>query len=298
VYDGPVVDAHHHFWRQADLPWLAGPSVPRIFGDYAPLRRDYPLAEYLNDVRPCGVEASVYVQANWRPDRSAEEVAWVQAEADHAGAALAIVGYADLAAPDLAGLLDRECAVPRLRGIRQQLHWHAREQYRFAARADLVNDPQWRRGLAEVAGRGLLFELQVFPAQFEDAARLARDVPDLQIVLLHAGMLEDRSAAGWAQWRRGMAALSGCGNVAVKLSALGTFVRGCSAEAWGPVIRQTVGFFGAERCMFGSNYPIEKMWVDYRGLIETVRSALDPLPDAAQRQVLHDTARRIYRIPG
>ena len=61
----PIVDAHHHIWRQADLPWLQGPMVPRIFGPYEPIRRDYPIEEFLADIAGSGVEKSVYVQTNW-----------------------------------------------------------------------------------------------------------------------------------------------------------------------------------------------------------------------------------------
>ena len=60
-----IIDAHHHIWRQADQPWLNGPTVPRIFGPYDAIRRDYPIAEYLADIKDNGVIASVYVQTNW-----------------------------------------------------------------------------------------------------------------------------------------------------------------------------------------------------------------------------------------
>ena len=54
-----IVDSHFHIWRQADLPWLLGPMQPRIFGPYEPIRRDYPVAEYLADCRPQGVTEAV-----------------------------------------------------------------------------------------------------------------------------------------------------------------------------------------------------------------------------------------------
>ena len=68
-----MIDAHHHIWRQQDLPWLAGPMQPRIFGPYEPIRRDYSIDEYLNDIAGCGITQSIYVQANWPPDRAAED---------------------------------------------------------------------------------------------------------------------------------------------------------------------------------------------------------------------------------
>ncbi len=291
-----ILDSHHHIWRLANLPWLAGPPVPRIFGDYAALRRDYPVDEFMATVRPAGVVKSVYVQVNVAPGREVDEVAWVQSVADRHGFPHGIVGYADLAAADVAAVLDRERTHKNLRGIRQQLHWHETPLYRFAPRPDLMNDPAWRRGLREVEARGLLFELQVFASQMADAARLAREHPDLQLVLLHAGMLEDRSPAGWTAWRTGMRALAGCPNVAVKLSGLGTFEHRCSVELWRPVVSETVAMFGPERCLFGSNFPIESLWTTYDRLVAVMRQCLDDLPPAAQRAVFYDNAARFYRF--
>ena len=69
----PVVDGHHHIWRQADLPWLMGPMLPRIFGPYQPIRRDYPIEEFRADLDGLGVVKSVYVQTNWSPEAYEDE---------------------------------------------------------------------------------------------------------------------------------------------------------------------------------------------------------------------------------
>ena len=155
-----IIDAHHHIWRLAATPWLNGPPVPRIFGAYEPLRRDYTIEEYLAEARPCGVTQSVFVQVNVAPGAEVEEVAWVQSVADRAGFPQAITAFADLAAPDVDDTLDRSLASGKVRAIRQQIHWHEKPLYRFAPRPDVMNDADWRRGLREVARRGLMFELQ------------------------------------------------------------------------------------------------------------------------------------------
>jgi len=292
----PLVDAHHHVWRRADLAWLQGPPQPRIFGEYAAIRRDYPVEEYMAEARAAGVVRSVYVQTNWPAGREEEEVAWAQSVADRHGFPHAIVGYADLAAPTVGAALDRMMKHARLRGIRQQLHWHENPLYRFAARPDLMDDPAWRRGVGEVARRGLVFELQVFAGQMEAGARLVRDFPQVTFVLLHAGMLEDRTQEGWARWRAGMRALAGAPNVHVKLSGLGTFVRACSVDLWSPVIRETLERFGADRCMFGSNFPIEKLWTSYRDVVDVTTECVGALSARERQAVLHDTATRVYRL--
>ncbi len=291
-----VVDAHHHIWRQADLPWLHGPMQPRIFGEYAAIRRDYLIDEFLADARPSGVTDSVYVQANWPPERACDEARWVQSVADAHRWPHAIVAYADFACEDIEQQLDALAEVPLMRGVRQQLHWHRNPTYRFAPRPDVMADPGWRRGFARLGRRGWVFELQVFAEQMADSVRLVRDFPGQVFVLAHAGMLEDRSAEGIERWRRGMRELARCDNVFVKLSGLGTFVRAASAALMRPIVAETVSLFGAERCMYGSNFPIEKLWSDYAGLYAAFRSCIDDLSDAEQAAILGGTAARVYRL--
>jgi predicted TIM-barrel fold metal-dependent hydrolase len=228
--------------------------------------------------------------------QSYAEARWVQSVADATGWPHANVAHADLADPDVGALIKRLTELPAIRGIRQQLHWHENPQYRFAPRPDVMNDADWRRGLAMVADRGLLFELQIFASQMRDGAGLARSFPDTIFVLEHAGMLEDMSSAGWQLWRDGMASLAECPNVNVKLSGLGTFVHACRADVMGPIIAETVAMFGADRCFYGSNFPIEKLWTDYATLYRTFRNAIAHLGDSEQAAILHDTAARLYRL--
>ena len=109
-------------------------------------------------------------------------------------------------------------------------------------------------------------------------------------------MLEDLSPRGWQLWREGMSALAQCPNVNVKLSGLGTFVHACRADVVEPIVREAVALFGADRCCYGSNFPIEKLWTDYGTLFRTFRNAIAHLSDGEQAAILHDTASRLYRI--
>jgi len=291
-----IVDAHHHVWRQADLPWLMGPMQPRIFGPYEPIRRDYLMAEFLGDVEGSGVAKSVYVQANWSPDRFEDEVAWVQSVADETGWPHGIVGYADFLAEDVRPQLDRLKAYPLMRGVRMQLHWHDNEQYRFAARPDLCEDRQLQRNIAQLADYGWSFDLQVFAGQMEGAAALAAACQDVTFVLQHSGMLEDLSPEGRAAWRDGMKRLAAQPNVVTKLSAFGTFIHRNDPAHIADMVTESVALFGAGRCLFGSNFPIEKLWTTYGELVGAFEHAATALPEAARREIFHDTAARVYRV--
>jgi predicted TIM-barrel fold metal-dependent hydrolase len=292
----PIIDAHHHIWRQADLPWLQGPMVPRIFGPYEPIRRDYPIEEFLADISGSGIEKSVYVQCNWAKDKAVEEVAWVQSVADAHGWPHAIVGYADLLDENAGETLKRQSAFPLMRGIRMQLHWHENEMYRFAPIPDLMNDLRFRKNIARLADHGWSFDLQVFASQMGEAARLAADNPDITFILQHAGMLEDLTPAGRAAWREGMKRLADQENVVSKLSALGTFIHRNDKAHIAGVVGETIEIFGSDRCLFGSNYPIEKLWVSYADLAATYRDVLSPFSDETQQAVFSGNAKRVYRL--
>jgi predicted TIM-barrel fold metal-dependent hydrolase len=287
------VDSHFHIWRQADLPWLLGPMQPRIFGPYEPIRRDYLVTEYLADARACGITEAVYVQANWDPARHLDEVAFVSQAAEESGFPIAIVAYADMLADDMRPQLDALAKNPRVRGVRMQLHWHENPLYRFASGPDLCSEPRLQANIDQLADYGFSFDLQVFAGQMEGAALLAFFCPKVTFVLQHAGMLEDRSPNGIAQWRESMTRLAAHTNVVSKLSGLGTFLRRNDAEHVRFVVTETLALFGAERCLFGSNFPIEKLWTTYSELIGAHRAAV---PSGAADHVFNETARRVYRL--
>lgn len=291
-----IVDAHHHIWRQADLPWLVGPMQPRIFGPYEPIRRDYSIQEYRDDLAGTGVTRSVYVQANWAKDRFEDETAWVQHTAKEAGWPHAIVAYADFSVEDVRPQLDRLARYPLVRGVRMQLHWHDNPLYRFAARPDLCADPVIQRNVGRLTDYGWSFDLQVFAPQMTDAAALADACPKVTFILQHAGMLEDLSPEGRAAWRAGMQRLAARPNVVSKLSGLGTFIHRNDPAHIKDVVAETVSMFGADRCLYGSNFPIEKLWTGYRELIDAYRAAAMPLGSEASDAIFRTTATRVYRL--
>jgi predicted TIM-barrel fold metal-dependent hydrolase len=271
--------------------------VPRIFGDYEPIRRDYLAEEYIAEATAAGISASVYVQANWPLERSVDEVRWVQRTHEHSGWPHAVIGSADLF-DERAGeaFAEQAAASPLMRGTRLQLHWHEDERFRFATARDRMHDPVLRRNIGLLAGLGWLFELQVFPGQMADAAQLVADFPDTTFVLVHAGMLESTAVQHVVAWRAGLELLAPHRNVVVKLSGQGTFVRRVDPGLLRLVTDTCLELFGSDRCMFGTNFPIEAIWTDMGTLVGAWRDVLGEHPPAVGRDVLGRTARRVYGL--
>ena len=291
-----MIDAHHHIWRQADLPWLQGPEIPRIFGSYGSIKRDYLIDEYLTDIAGSSITKSVYVQTNWPADNFEDETAWVQAVNDQSGWPNAIVGYADFTSDDVRPQLDRLAKYSLVRGIRQQFHWHENPDFRFASHPDLCLDPKVQKNVAHLADYGWTFDLQLFSPQMAGGVELANACPEVTFVLQHAGMLEDTSDEGMSRWQDGMKQLAACSNVVSKLSGFGTFIHQNDPAFIKERVEANVGLFGADRCMFGSNFPIEKIWTNYAALVDAFKQAVAALGKDTQDAVLRTTAERVYKI--
>jgi predicted TIM-barrel fold metal-dependent hydrolase len=129
-----------------------------------------------------------------------------------------------------------------------------------------------------------------------DAARLAGEFPDVQIMLNHAGMPIDQTADGRAAWRAGMDALAANSNVAVKLSGLVMIDWNWTTERLRPWILDSIAIFGADRCMFGSNFPVDKLHATYPDLLNAFRSIVADFSVTDRHALFHANAERLYRL--
>ncbi|HXX08855.1 MAG TPA: amidohydrolase family protein [Pseudolabrys sp.] len=296
AYSGPAIDTHHHIWLRKDVAWLADPPVPRMFGDYFGIRRDYPVEEFIQDVKPAGIAKSVHVTAMWGPGRALDESKWLQAVADKHGFPHGIVCNVDLADTNADAALKAQKQFPNLRGVRQMLYWDNEPVRQAAPRPDFCNDPAFRRGFALLEKHDLHFELQVFARQAAHAVELIKAFPNVRMILVHAGMLASRTQDAIDQWRAALTAMAAYANVHVKISGLGMYSNGIMLPQARQVIRDVIQIFGVKRTIYGSNFPLEKLHASYAEFFGVYRAALSEYSDSEQRAVLHDNAVKFYRI--
>jgi len=163
-------------------------------------------------------------------------------------------------------------------------------------RPDLVKTSAWRRGFALLHRFDLSFDLQLYPAQMADAAALAHANPETLIILNHAGMPVDRDEEGIRLWKRGIRQLASAPNVAVKISGLGTVDWKWTVDSIRPFVLQTIEAFGVSRCMFASNFPIDKLFSDFDTLYDSFREITASFTADERRKLFHDNAARYYRL--
>lgn len=291
-----IIDAHHHIWRLSDLDWLKGPTQPRIFGNYDKIRRDYLIDEFIADASSQNVVGSVYIQVNWPISGELAEVAWVTDVANVSKWPIAIIAYVNFSSENCERTLKSLSKNKLVKGIRQQLHWHVNPKYRFASVPDIMMDQNWRRNFSILNDYGWLFELQVFSSQMNDAANLAHCFPKTPMVLQHCGMPEDASVAGMKKWSDSLKRLSQEANVYCKFSGLGTFIHSVSPNFIQEITEQCIELFGPQRCIFGSNFPIEKLWASYKELLDGYQSALERLSKYDKQAIFYDNAKSLYNL--
>ena len=285
------IDAHHHLWDLSAVhyPWLMAKGARRFFGDPAPIQRNYPLEEFRADAR--GFGASVHIQVG--AEDAFAEASWVQDVADaNPDWPMAQVAFADLASERLGKELDRMQELPSVRGVRQ-IVGRAPEEDRATGTNDLLDDPRFVEGLREVGRRGLSFDLQLIPELYGAMADVLSDAPGTRVALCHAGSPHDRTPEGLAAWTRELGRLSGLPQVSVKLSGLGMFEHDWTKESVQPIVEACLDQFGAARCMFGSNFPVDSLYSDYRAIVEAYESLV---PDEAKPAVFGATAAAFYGL--
>jgi len=297
--DFPIIDAHQHFWdlQRNYHPWLCDePSIAFRYGDYSGIRKSYLPVDYAADARGLRIVKSVHVEAEWNPQDPVGETHWLEQLSGAHGLPTACVAQAWLDRDDADALIAAQAARPLVRGIRHKPR--AAASPRDAQRGALgsMDDPRWRRGFALLETHGLSFDLQTPWWHFDAAVELARDFPRITIILNHTGLPADRSARGLAGWRAAMQTLAQCANVSVKISGLGQPGRSWTLESNGPIIRDTIAIFGVDRCMFASNYPVDKLCAPLQTIFAGFHAAVSERPHAEQSKLFHDNALRIYRL--
>jgi predicted TIM-barrel fold metal-dependent hydrolase len=270
-------------------------GVSRFFGDPTPIQKDYLPSDFIDDHAGASVEASVHVQVGAAPGQEQAETRWLDEQGSRTAFPTAIVAYADVASPDVeAALRAQSAASSRVRGIRQIISRHPAEDGP-AEGAALLARPEFLSGLRQLARLGLSFDLQLTPPLLEQAAEVFGRVAELPVALCHAGSPWDQSPDGLRAWRRGLAAFAALPRSAVKLSGFGMFDPHWTRPSLEPLIDIVLETFGATRTMWGSNFPVDKLYGSYGEVLSTVMSLV---PATHRQDVFNLTARRFYRLPG
>lgn len=293
------MDSHHHFWdlEKNSYPWLNGNlNLNFRYGDYTSLKRSYLPEDYFRDSLNFSVVGSVHVEAEWDRRDPLGETKWIHKIAEKWGLPTGLIAFAKLDQDDAAFVLREHAQYPLTRGIRQKpSETPSPEEFQPGIPGSMA-DPRWRAGYALLNKYGLHFELQTRYWHLGEAGDLVRDFPETMVVINHAGVPEDRTNGAMQLWRSGMSRLAEYNNVRVKISGIGLRHQPWSIESNTSIILELINMFGVERCMFGSNFPVDSLVSDFDTIFKGYREVVGGFSVIDQRRLFCQNAKDVYRL--
>jgi len=274
-----IVDSHQHFWQvgRFDYPWMT-PEVEVLCNDYLPAALEPVL-------RRNKVGQTILVQAS----NSGAETRWLLRLADQHPFIAGVVGWVDLESENVGQQLDELASHPKFKGVRHLVESEPADDW--LAQDGVI------RGLRELSARGLSYDLLVHPRHLKHAKRVVDECPDLQFVIDH--MAKPAIArAEIDEWARELRPIASAANVWCKLSGLVTEASWTSwrVEYFIPYVDKALEYFGPERIMFGSDWPVCLLAASYEQVLEVFQTLLAGLSEEERDLIFSGNAVHFYRI--
>jgi predicted TIM-barrel fold metal-dependent hydrolase len=289
VAEIPLVDTHFHLhdMKRPELrySWLEPDSIHGFLGNIDAIKaQHYWIEDYIAEIRFANVPKAVHVQAALGIPDPVNETKWIQAFADKTGYPHGIVAECHLADPDAAEVLDRHMHYANVRGIRD-----------FGKGRYLV-DGSWRAGFKHLKRHNLVSCVDTRIQYFDDLIDLAGAFPDTMICVDHCAIPEARDDDYLKRWSAAMRALAKADNVVMKISGLGMMDRLWTIESLRPWVLGSIEAFGVDRVVFGTNWPVDRMFSSYPDLVNAYAKIISGFTGDEQLAMFSRNAEKLFRI--
>lgn len=274
-----MIDSHQHFWQvgRFDYPWMSS--------DLGVLYRDYLPQDLVPTLQRNGVEQTVLVQAS----NSVAESRWLLELADANTFIAGVVGWVDLTSADIDAQLDELCAHPKFKGVRHLVESEPNDAW--------LVQPSVLPGLQKLAARGCSYDLLVHTRHLRYVPEVVESCPELEFVVDHMAKppIARNEIHEWAAALRPVASYP---NIHCKLSGLVTEANWTSwrVDDLRPYVDEALKLFGADRMMFGSDYPVCLLASSYDRVLESFQELLQDLSAVDRDKIFSRNAQRFYRL--
>jgi predicted TIM-barrel fold metal-dependent hydrolase len=289
VADIPFIDTHFHLHdlKRPELryAWLERDAVHGFLGNIDALKaQHYWIDDYFAEIRFANVAKAIHVQAALGTIDPVNETKWLQAFADMTGYPQGIVAECHLANQDAEAVLERHMGYANMRGIRD------------FGRGRYLVDPAWRAGFKFLERHNLVSCIDTRIQFFDDLLDLAGAFPNILICIDHCAIPEARDDAYFKGWSTAMGELARAPNVVMKISGLGMMDRLWTVASLRPWVLGSIEAFGVDRVVFGSNWPVDRMFSAYPDLINAYATIISGFTKDEQTAMFSRNAERLFRI--
>lgn len=285
----PFVDTHFHLHDmtrpELRYSWLEPAAVHPFLGPISSLKSQaYRIEDYIAEIRFANVPKAIHVQAALGIPDPVNETKWLQDFADQFGYPHGIVAECHLAQPDAQSVLERHLQYRNMRGIRD-----------FGV-GDYLMDPAWRAGFKLLGRSNLVSCIDTRPERSAKLLDLARTFPDVQICVDHCAIPMRRDPDYFDMWRKAVREMALAPNVTMKISGLGMMDHRWTVESIRPYVLGCIEAFGTGRVVFGTNWPVDRMFSSYPDVVDAYARIIAGFSPAEQRAMFAGNAERLFRI--
>lgn len=289
----PIIDTHMHLWdiKHPELKWswLEKDAIHPVLGNIDAIKSvAFVLDNLWAESRFSTIEGFVHVQAAIGSPNPVTETIWLTEMAKKGPVPMRIIGDCSLGGENAIKELDAHLQSPLFVGIRD---FNAEQLF---MRKEV--NPTYEASLTYMTKHNLVFDLDCEWQNMPEALKLAQRHPELEIVLEHIGYPRRRDAAYFASWKDAINKLATAHNVTMKISGLPMTDPLCSKESLRPWAEASLEAFGPGRCVLGSNWPVDRLYISYATIIEFMREYIATLSQAEQALICSANAKRLYRF--
>ncbi len=277
IFEQKIIDTHHHLWEPATkkYDWL-------IKSENSQLKKKYLIENLFYDFRDLKIDKSVHVQAEINTNEMVYETQWLQEISNNnQGFPNAIIGFVDFMDSEVEKNIQQHLNFSNFRGIRQILKFDKNNIKASHTKIDYLNEGIWLKNFSLLEKYNLSFDLLILVSQTEDVLKLIKKHPNVLFIINHSLSPLKFDIESIEDWRKKINLLSTCDNIVIKLSGFGEFNPSWTEETIKPIILSSIDQFGIDRCMFGTNFPVDKFlsksmytdyWISYYNIVKDFSS--------------------------
>ena len=295
----PIIDAHHHFWdlKNNYYPFLTDKVDNNFFlGDYTKLRKNYLPSDYLLDSKDHNIIGTVHCEAEWDRNDQIGETEWLVSIAKKNKFPSGIIGHAWFHTNDAEEIIAKQSFFNKVKGIRSKPITKNSEKEKYVSYTGTMQDMKWRKGLKLLEKYNLNYDLRVPSWHLIEAVQIVRLIPNVKVIINHAGFPWDRSETGLRKWKDSLKILSKEPNTFIKLSEFGVKGQEWDYKENKKIILELIDIFSPSRCMFASNFPVSSLKISFNNLYKNYKKIVANFSSNEKEDLFWKTAMNVYNL--
>ena len=295
----PIIDAHHHFWdlKKNYYPFLTDKIDDNFFlGNYSKLKKNYLPSDYLLDTKGHNIIGTMHCEAEWDRSDQIGETEWLVSISNKYQLPSGIIGHAWFHTKNAEEIIEKQSSFNKVKGIRSKPVTKNTENDKYLSYEGTMQDISWRKGLKLLEKYNLNYDLRIPSWHLIEAIQIVRLIPNVKVIINHAGFPWDRSKTGLNKWRDSLKMLSREPNTFIKLSEFGIKDQEWNYKENRKIILDLIDIFSPSRCMFASNFPVSGLKITFNDLYNNYKKIVGNFSFDEKQQLFWKTAMEVYNL--